>query len=459
MKYKDMETIIYAFACELSREITVKILENIDNDLMEKRDKSRYRLKQTVKTTIKSMYGDVEFGRRYYRDNDTGERVFLLDEYIGTNKMSGLYSDNMKELIANVCMDMSYGKAAEHLSEALGIYISKTSCWEVIQELGSKLEKREDELVKLNKGVNTDGKIVNVLFEETDGVWLKTQTKTKKKGKNLETKMVTIYEGWDKNDPNRLVGKTVIGGVSRAGKLKKKTEAVINSIYNIDEIKLRVINGDGAGWIGDMSDGEIVYQLDRFHVMEYINRYIKDKKHRREVKRLLKEKRVNDMIDYIEMIYNSVAGQDKKETEGMETLIRYLTNNRFSILRYNERDDVIVPEPEEGVVYKNMGVQESQNCSIITMRMKHRRMRWSEAGANNLIKLLCYRINNKIDEITKLLEIEIPITKEEIKKEFSCADIPKIIGKDKYFEIYNVMLPVLSSSNNPLTEAIRGLQG
>ena len=106
-----------------------------------------------------------------------------------------------------------------------------------------------------------------------------------------------------------------------------------------------------------------------------------------------------------------------------------------------------------------MGVQESQNCTIITMRMKHRRMRWSEAGANNLIKLLCYRENNKITDITSMMDVEIPITEEEIIKEFSCADIPKIIGKDKYFELYNVTIPILSSENSPLTNAIRTLSG
>ena len=41
-----------------------------------------------------------------------------------------------------------------------------------------------------------------------------------------------------------------------------------------------------------------------------------------------------------------------------------------------------------------MGVQENQNCTVITMRMKHRRMRWSRAGANNLAKVL-YRQENK----------------------------------------------------------------
>lgn len=458
MLFKELEKSIFDFACELSREVTVKLLEQEDEKIMKSRDKSRYRLKQGVKTTIKALYGDVEYSRRCYKDNLNSDYVFLLDEQMGIDRSEGLYSDNMKELVANACMDLSYGKAAEHLSEMLGRYISKTACWDIVQELGRKIDEKEDALVK-QKDVNQDGKIVNVLFEETDGVWLRTQLRDKKKGKSLETKVVTIYEGWDKEQPDRLVGKTVIGGVTKSKNLKKKTEAVINSIYNIDEIKLRVINGDGASWISDMSDGDVIYQLDRFHILEYLNRYIKDKKHRSRVKKLLQHKKIDEMISYIERIYNSVVGQDKKETDGMLKLLSYLKNNQSYILRYNERDDVIVPEPEEGIIYKNMGVQESQNCTLITMRMKHRRMRWSEAGANNLIKLLCYRENNKIIDVTTMMDVEIPITKEEIIKEFSCADIPKIIGKDKYFELYNVTIPILSSNNSPLTEAIRTISG
>ena len=33
-----------------------------------------------------------------------------------------------------------------------------------------------------------------------------------------------------------------------------------------------------------------------------------------------------------------------------------------------------------------MGVQESQNCTVITMRMKHRRMRWSANTFNGALE-------------------------------------------------------------------------
>ena len=84
--------------------------------------------------------------------------------------------------------------------------------------------------------------------------------------------------------------------------------------------------------------------------------------------------------------------KDKRSKKARE-LLQYLENNKQGLLPY-DRQGVAIPEPGEGIVYKHMGVQESQNCTVITLRMKHRRMRWSVAGANNLAKAL-YRRENR----------------------------------------------------------------
>lgn len=68
--------------------------------------------------------------------------------------------------------------------------------------------------------------------------------------------------------------------------------------------------------------------------------------------------------------------KDKRSKKAKE-LLKYLENNRQGV------------ELPERQVYKHMGVQENQNCTVITMRM-----RWSPSGANNLEKAL-YRRENK----------------------------------------------------------------
>ena len=101
------------------------------------------------------------------------------------------------------------------------------------------------------------------------------------------------------------------------------------------------------------------------------------------------------MLDFITVYADSVESPDEtdKRSKKARELHTYLKNNREGLLPYQKQGKKI-PEPREGILYKNMGVQESQNCTVITMRTKHRRMRWSKEGANNLAKVL-YRKENK----------------------------------------------------------------
>ncbi len=83
---------------------------------------------------------------------------------------------------------------------------------------------------------------------------------------------------------------------------------------------------------------------------------------------------------------------DRRRKKALE-LYRYLSNNREGLVLWQKRG-IEIPAAPEGIVYKGMGVQESQNCTVITLRMKHRRMRWSVDGANNMAKILYRRTGN-----------------------------------------------------------------
>ena len=96
----------------------------------------------------------------------------------------------------------------------------------------------------------------------------------------------------------------------------------------------------------------------------------------------------------------------------------------------------------------NMGVQESQNCTAITLRMKHRRMRWSENGANNMAKAL-YRKENRelIDTIERYTDgLIFTMQMEEIIQTLSAAKAPKKDGKgNPYVEAITHHMPLLDA--------------
>lgn len=91
---------------------------------------------------------------------------------------------------------------------------------------------------------------------------------------------------------------------------------------------------------------------------------------------------------------DSVASNDKddRRSSNAKKLYEYLWNNKEGLPLYQERG-IKLPEAKLGAVNKNMGVQENQNCTAITLRMKHRKMRWSVDWANNMAKAL-YRKEN-----------------------------------------------------------------
>ena len=99
-----------------------------------------------------------------------------------------------------------------------------------------------------------------------------------------------------------------------------------------------------------------------------------------------------------------------------------------------------IPAAREGIIYKGMGVQESQNCTVITLRMKNRRMRWSVNEANNLAKALYHKGNKElietIDRYTHGLVIRMQM--QEIIETLSAAMAPKRVGKgNPYVEVVN----------------------
>lgn len=296
-----------------------------------------------------------------------------------------------------------------------------------------------------------------------DGVWLSMQDKDHKEMKKQEMKVATMYEGWDaekeKQNRSTLVGKTMLAGMERSQEFHEKREACIRKKYDADEIGQRILNGDGGSWIKEPYDPEAIFQLDRYHIYQEILRKIADKKAQQEIRELFEADKPDEMLEYIQTYATSVESSDEKDNRSKKAmeLYKYLNNNKEGLLPYDKRG-VKIPEPKEGIIYKEMGVQENQNCTAITMRMKHRRMRWSEKGANNLAKAL-YRKENRelietIDRYTDGLVFTLQM--QEIIETLSTAKAPKKDGKgNPYADVINAHMPILDAIQTASRKAFK----
>lgn len=314
----------------------------------------------------------------------------------------------------------------------------------------------------------TEGeKIVPVLFEEMDGVWLRMQDKHHKRMKKQEMKVFTMYEGWDaekeKQKRSTLVEKTMLAGMEDSTEFHEKREACIRKKYAADEIGQRILNGDGGSWIKEPYDPETIFQLDRYHIYQEILRKIGDKKAQKEIRELFEQEKMDEMLEYIQLYATSVESpeeKDKASKKAME-LYKYLNKNKDGLLPYNKRG-ITITEPKDGIIYKGMGIQETQNCTVITLRMKHRRMRWSVGGANNLAKAL-YRKENKeliktIDRYTDGLVFTLQM--QEIVETLSAAKAPKRDGKgNPYVDRFHHHVPLFEAMQTASRKAFKSAFG
>ena len=397
VSFKELEKKIYSYVCELAREITQQMLESYDEELAKSRDKKVYRGKGKRKTSIKTIYGEVEYSRNVYRtETEDGQvaHIFLLDQAMHMDKI-GLISTNLAEKIALTVTESPYRVTAEQISSTCGQSISAGGVWNMMQRLGERIDEEKE-----------------------------------------------------KQNRSTLVNKTMLAGMEKSNDFHAKREACIRKKYAADEIGQRILNGDGGSWIKEPYDPDTIFQLDRYHIYQEILRKISNKDAQKEIRRLFDEEKMDEMLEYIQIYATSVASQDendKSSKKAME-LYQYL-NNKDGLLPYDKRG-INIPAPEKGILYKGMGIQETQNCTVITLRMKHRRMRWSVNGANNLAKAL-YRKENRelvetIDRYTDGLVFTMQM--QEIIETLSAAKAPKKDGKgNPYADRFNHHMPLFEA--------------
>ena len=466
--FKELEREIFRIICQIGVELTQEILKSKDQEIFNSIDKEAYRSKGFRKTSVKTQYGEVEYRRRVYRTVlEDGRKAFVypLDDAIGMKRI-GLISENLAEIIADASTEEPYRKASDAVSTMTGCSISAQGAWNVMQKIGERIDEEEAYAVSQMKTEQSRGtKVLLVLFEEMDGVWIRQQGPHHEKKPMQEVKVATTYEGWDagKESAGRstLAGKHVIAGIENARTFHEKREADIQSRYDVDEIIQRVVNGDGGSWIGEPNAPDAIIQLDPFHVHKEIRRLIADKEAASEIERLYCGKDIAGMLDYVQTYADSVASDDAsdKRAKNALSLLKYLTNNRDALLPWQERG-VKIPEAPDGIIYKAMGIQENQNCTVITLRMKNRRMRWSPAGGNNMAKALARRENHELHstitrysdmlifgaEITRAIEV------------LSAAKAPKKDGKGSpYPDVFGRHMPLLDAAVSLGRKVFRGI--
>lgn len=468
LDFKALEQKIYQIICEIACDVLKDVLEKLDKMLMATRDIDKYRHKGIKNTHINTVMGIIEYGRRIYEcyDKDGKKQyIYLLDRYLN-NEAVGHVSTNLAEKIVERALEESYRKTAQAMESTTNASLSHTTAWNVIQKIGEKLKEREEQLVnKYEQGRLSGKREIDVLFQEADGVWLSMQGKDRpKKGRKKEMKIAVNYEGFKKREGQKkgyqVYNKTACAGFHKSHDFKKLWEAKVAEQYNVDEIKARIINGDGDPWIKpDPGWDNIHFQLDPFHISREVLRKVPDKKQAGRLNKLLRAGKIEESFKYLTDLLIEYTN-DEDEFKKLEKLYNYLNNNQEGLIPYMLRN-LELPKLPDGIIYRGMGTMESNVCIVITLRMKNRKMSWSEKGGNNLARLLTARADGSLyEQLDRIFDDTVSDDMLEdmiVVIQLSAAQANK---KPKKSNIYPMRSAPVPYEGQPLTEgrkAIRNL--
>ena len=435
VKFKDLEENFFKLACSMVNEMFKVVLEKYDEEIMKTRDSSIFRHKGKVKTSIKTKTGLIEYERVKYlekKEDGTTECRYLLDEELGiTTVVGGHVSEGLIELIIKNISELSYRACSEMIEECTGMTLSSVAIWNIIQNLGLKISEYEEETVKANEEEKLEKgtKETPAIFQEADGVLIVMQGEDRKKRveaykkthpneevpkkvRNGELKLGMTYEGWKEEGKNRyrLVGKEYIAGFMEGEKMAQIMKAKIYSKYDVEKIELNVTNSDGASWIKRLVPNKGIYQADCYHLKEKINTNVREKEDAEELIKMYWKEKFTEMIEYVESLKYKYDGECE-EVEKLEGLKKYLKKRKDCMRRYNSskqmKEKLKNYSEKTGLVYRNMGCQESNNYAQITRRFKRKRMSWKEKSATNLAKVITTYASESCKDIFEYLKVKV----------------------------------------------------
>jgi hypothetical protein len=439
LKFNIIEKNISDFLHEIGSDILRKILQGIDDELFSNRDKSIYRYKEKRECSINTCFGNVTYNRRYYKEKVSrceSRAVFLLDEVLDIDILG---RSTIKQAV-NLAIEAeakSFRDVSRKNDNLMNGNPSHQTVKNHVSRIGKLLECAEMDRVQKYLNNELEGKKqVEILFEEKDGLFISIQGEKHKK----EIKLAKVYEGWQHETVASKRYKTV-NTLYFAGYHKpEEFDSIINSriaqIYDMDYLKTKILNGDGAEWISKEveEDASVQYQLDLFHIYQKAARKISNLDERKKIKKLIKDKKFSQLIDECKKLYE--AERDEKEKEKLREVYIYYENNKDALVRYRDRENFNLETDQE---LKDLGTMEGSVHNVLATRMKGHGLSWSMTGADAMAKLLCL----KHSQIDLLSEIE-SIIKRKINMNFEC-------------NVKNKLDNELKKAKKDINDAVRGI--
>ena len=360
--------------------------ETYDNWLRERKEirKGWYIVRRDESTLLTSL-GSVAYHKTLFKNKETGEYAYLLDQVMGLAKHARMTEDAEAKILEEA-VQTSYRRGGENAAITEDM-VSKETVMNKIHGLEfPKVKPLPEKKTLKYLYIDADEDHVSLQYINQKGDIRKPRTNT------IMPKLIYVYEGiTNENGRNELINKAHFGGVYEGGKgieeLWSEVREYIENSYEMEMLEKIYINGDGASWIkaGERLINKAKFVLDRFHMHKYIigaTGHLLDSVEdaRSDIYRSIYKCRKKQTEKTFEKILNVTEGEAKRKT--VEAARDYIIGNWSGIMQWVKDKNENVECSAEGHI-----------SHIYADRMSSRPLGWSRTGADKMARLRVYEKN------------------------------------------------------------------
>lgn len=356
----------------------------------------RAEFKEYRERWIKTLHGEVEIERAYYRCRECGRSYIPWDREQGLDKR--VWTPRVKELVATTCAALPYKAALGLVERTTGLVIEESSGEEIVRDVGNRLRVEEEEAmvaaVDIGKDVSSEASperlyiSIDAAKAHTDGEW-------------HDIKTCAIYEG-ERSEGE--VTDTVAN--QRYAAAQEKSEDFGRRVYTkaleagYEGAKERVVIADGAEWIWNEVGNhlpESIKIIDYWHVCEHIHSLgvalyeegdPKGKRWAREHCEKLKDKGPGSLLRAM----RRRRARSEQEREALRLERGYFRKYRkyMDYPAYRAKGMMIGSGPVESA------------CKVVVgQRLKQSGMRWTKDGADVVLAVRTSLLSNQLGRIER----------------------------------------------------------
>lgn len=416
----ELEESIRLFMYEVFASKLGELFTGLNQVIKKEKQAMGWTVKRDDWKTIQFTFGSVCFCHTLMGD-EKGDSHYPFDEWLGIRK-SQRHSPLVEVKVAELASQSTYRETARVLKEWTAVNLSHTTVGSIVRRVGKAQAQADEEMViELDEAAFLpEGKKVEYLYAEADGVFVRSTVKKK----SLEVHHAIVHEGWEKNGKRvALREPKVIMTTQSTPDFWNEVQSLTAHRYSLEATRVVTNSDGGLGYTAEkfqeafsQSHFSVLNQLDHYHVSQAVNRALggERSKYKDGVKKALKEHDRDAFILWLDT-YESTL-DDTKKIEKVKAFRTYVMNNWERIFDWRE----VVENPPKDA--RSLGAMES-NQRHISFRMKKRGMHWSSEGGEAMVKVKQGILNQTLRDVYLKHQHRSARKQREIKKAVRMSQI------------------------------------